>query len=300
MIAVARCLFALALAGTACGALADCPAGGPDRAALMALKAGGFTPAQVPVADALVLRLADCLGDPDPALRDGVAYAGLAAWLRADAVTPAARQALMERLLAWTSDGEPDPEGFRAPFAVLVLSEVVRTDRMAAWMTPAQRETLVAAAVRYLQGVRDYRGFVDGQGWRHGVAHGADLVMQLAINPSLDQAQCNRLLEAVAWQVAPTGHAYVHGESERLARPVLLLLRRGAKDEAAWAGWLASLSAPAPLASWADAYQSEAGLARRHNLRQFLLALYAGLREGNDPALQPRLPPVVAALRAVE
>ena len=297
---IARCLFALALAGASCGASADCPAAGPERDALMALKADGFLPAQASVADDQVRRLAACLGDPDPALRDGVAYAGLAAWLRADAVTPAARQALMEQLLDWTSDDAPDPGGFRAPFAVLVLSEVARTDRMAAWMTPAQRETLVAAAVRYLQGVRDYRGFVDGQGWRHGVAHGADLLMQLAINPSLDQAQCNRLLDAVAWQVAPTGHAYIHGESERLARPVLLLLRRGAKDEAAWAAWLAALSAPAPLATWADAYQSQAGLARRHNLRQFLLALYAGLREGNDPALQARLPPVSAALRAVE
>src|SRR5690606_6544638 len=34
--------------------------------------------------DALVPKLAACLGHPDPSLRDGLAYAQLAAWLRAD------------------------------------------------------------------------------------------------------------------------------------------------------------------------------------------------------------------------
>ena len=30
--------------------------------------------------------------------------------------------------------------------------------------------------------VRDYRGFDAKQGWRHGVAHGADLLLQLSRN----------------------------------------------------------------------------------------------------------------------
>ena len=152
----------------------------------------------------------------------------------------------------------------------------------------------------YLVSVRDYRGFDAGQGWRHGVAHGADLLMQLALNPALDRAQLDRILAAVATQVAPAGeHAYTYGEPERLARPVIFVLKRGLHDDVAWSLWLQGVVAPAPMADWSGAFGSQAGLAKRHNTRAFLLALYAGLQEGGDEALRARVPAVVDALRKV-
>jgi hypothetical protein len=51
--------------------------------------------------------------------------------------------------------------------------------------------------------VRDYRGFDTAEGWRHGVAHGADLALQLVLNPAVDKPQIERLLAAVGRQVAP-------------------------------------------------------------------------------------------------
>lgn len=248
--------------------------------------------------DALALSLAACLGHPDPALRDGLAYESLAAWLRADALSAPARVALRERLLADLV--APDPDGFRRPFAAIVLAEVARTDRVSPWMAPADRDRLVQAAADYLAGVRDYRGFTDGEGWRHGVAHGADLAMQLALNPALDRAALDRLLDAIAVQVAPAGAPpYVHGEPERLARPVVFILARGLHGPADWQAWLARAAAPAPMADWSEAWRSEAGLARRHDLRAFLLALHAAL--GPDGAgLPDYLPAVSAALRATD
>ena len=298
MTLAARCLLLCAFAVLPAAAPAACPTDEAGRGALMALKPAGFPTPDAPLPRARLQALVECLGDPDPALRDGVAYEGLAAWLRADALQPEARAWLLDELQAQVGLAEPDPAGFRAPFAALVLSEVARTDRIQAWMTPAQRAALVESAARYVEGVRDRRGFVDGEGWRHGVAHGADLLMQLALNPALEPAQLERVLAALASQVAPDAHAYVHGESERLARPVLFVLQRGQPDAAAWEAWLAKLASPAPMAQWSEAYGSEAGLARRHNLRQFLLALYVGLRESGHPALAARLPPVVAALAA--
>jgi hypothetical protein len=280
-------------------AVADCPPAGRDRAGLDALKASRFDGLGDAPRQALALGLAGCLGDPDPALRDGIAYEALATWLRAEgALAPATRQALLERLTAQLS--ADDAAGFEAPFAALVLSEVARTDRVSPWMTPAQRQALVDAAASYVEGIRDYRGFTDGEGWRHGVAHGADLLMQLALNPALDKPQLTRLMAASRSQVAPPGAPpYVHGESERLARPVMFALQRGLHDEAEWSAWIDALVDPAPMAGWNEAYASEAGLARRHNLRGFLLALYAGLDASGSEALQARVPAVVAGLRAL-
>lgn len=297
----ARCLLSLALLGGVPAAAATCPPQGQDRSSLQKLKAEGFVIADPAARQALALALLDCLADPDPGLRDGVAYEGLTVWLRGDGLDLATRQALLDRLLPMVAPKAADAAGFRAPFAALVLSEVARTDRVAPWLSPVQRATLVEGAASYVEGVRDYRGYDETEGWRHGVAHGADLLMQLALNPALDKLQLSRLLEAVASQVAPAGaEAYRYGESERLARPVLFVLQRGLHDEAEWSAWITRVTAPAPLAAWSEAFASQAGLAKRHNTRFFLLALYAGLREGGDETLQARVPAVVAGLRAVD
>ncbi len=272
----------------------------PDaRARWQAAKARGFEAPPAGERAAAALALAGCLGHPDPALRDGLAYELLAAWLRADALDAAARRALRDRLLPWLAGGDGDAAGFRAPFAALVLAEVARTDRIAPWLAPAEREALVQAAAAYVAGLRDYRGFTDGEGWRHGLAHGADLLMQLALNPALERAQLDTILGAVAAQVAPPGApAHVHGEAERLVRPVLFVLRRGLHDDTAWAAWVVGVADPAPMPAWSAAYGAEATLARRHNLRAFLLALYVALAESGEPALAARTGPVREALAA--
>ncbi|MFY2764156.1 DUF2785 domain-containing protein [Arenimonas sp. MALMAid1274] len=296
-----RALLLACLLAPAAATLAACPPAGQDRASLAALKAKAFQVDDDAARQALALALVDCLADPDPSLRDGIAYESLAAWLRADALDRATREQLLAVLLPRIDPAAADPDGFGAPFAALVMSELARTDRVSAWLTPAQRASLVEASARYLEGVRDYRGFDDREGWRHGVAHGADLLMQLALNPALDKRQLSRELEAVASQVAPPGApAYHHGEAERLSRPVLFVLQRGLHDEPEWSAWITRITAPAPMKAWSEAYGSEAGLARRHNTRMFLLALYVGLRESGSEPLQARVPAVVAGLRAVD
>jgi hypothetical protein len=291
--------LALALGATphamAAGACID---GGPARAELDALKAGGYEVADASRRQRLALDLVECLGAPDPTLRDGLAFEALARWMRADALTADTRATLLARLQGDLADASQAGPGFRAPFAALVLSEVARTDRIAAWMTPEQRAGLVVNAAAYVEGVRDYRGFDETEGWRHGVAHGSDLLMQLALNRALDGKQLDRILLAVASQVAPAGHFYIYGEPERLARPVIFVLQRGRHDDAAWRAWLAGITRPEAAGS--EWFRTQAGLARRHDTRSFLLALYASLDRSSDAGLAARAPAVAEALGAID
>lgn len=278
------------------GAFAACPPAGQDRASLQALKAAGYAMADAASRDALAEGLLDCLGDPDPGLRDGIAYEAFSTWMRAGAFDPDGLRRLRDGLYA-RLDGD-DGEGFRKPFAALVLSEVARTDRIAPWMRADERAAMVERASAYLASVRDYRGYDDRAGWRHGVAHGADWAMQLALDPALDRVQLERLLAAVASQVmAADGHAYVFGEGERLARPVLYGARRGLIDDAAWTAWFAAL--PAKLGPPRADYGDAAWLARRHDLVQFLQAAYVGADQSQDPAISRLRPAIGAALEAV-
>ena len=208
----------LALALAATPAAAACPPEGHDVDRLQALKAAGFAVEDPAERGALALGLLDCLADPDPALRDGLAYEALTTWLRSDALDADTRRALLDTLLPWIAPDAGPGDGFRAPFAALALSEVARTDRIAAWLDPAARDALVEAAAAYVASVDDYRGFDAAEGWRHGVAHGADLLMQLALNPALVDAQKRRLLDAVARQVAPARRRPAARPSSRRGR----------------------------------------------------------------------------------
>ena len=273
-------------------AMAGCPPVGQDRAGLQALKSSGFELADVAGKHALAMGLVGCLGDADPALRDGIAYEALQHWMRAGDFDAAFLRRLREALFAGLD--ADDANGVRRPFAALVLAEVARTDRVAPWMSPAEREAMLARATTYLGSVRDYRGFEAGIGWRHGVAHGADWLLQMSLNPALDAAQLQRILDAVAMQAVPVeGHAYVFGEPDRLAQPVAYVARRGLLSDADWQAWLGGLSArlgsmpPAGDAAW---------LARRHDLAAFLSALYIQADASQNEALRALKPHVAKAM----
>lgn len=243
-----------------------------DRATLLALPGTGFEVPDAAARARLALELVDYLSDPDPALRDGVAFTGLSTWLRAGVLEPATRQTLAERLLPRVEATE-DAAGFARSFAALALSEVARADRLGPRLPSEQRQRLIMAAETFLRTTRDYRGFDDSAGWRHAVAHGADLCLQLGLHPATTADETRRLATALATQVAPAAHAYIHTEPDRLARAVFFLHARGQLDAAFWDGWFAALASPAPLDRWAAAFESTAGLARRHNLVAFLHAL---------------------------
>ena len=276
-------------------AYASCPPEGTDATSLRLLPAQRFV---VPddVRATLVERLPACLSDPDPTLRDGVAYEGLSAWLRAGLLDEAQRRTLRDRLYAMLEQDTAD--GVGPSFAALVLSEVARTDRIAPWMSAEERDAMVRHAAAYLSSVRDYRGFDAKVGWRHGVAHGADWALQLVLNERVDRAQVETLLQAVAAQVVPgNAHAYVFGEPGRLARPVLYAAKRGLLDEAAWTRWFDAL--PPRLGDEKQAYADTDWLASRHNLMAFLMSVHLEADQSEDPNIRALKPIVVHALKAV-
>jgi len=242
--------------------------------------------------------LARCLGDPDPAVRDGFAFTLWSEGLRGRHLSATQmRQALT--LLSEMADGPDDAGGFRRPFAALALSEVARADRIEAYLTEVELHELAATGATYLRGVTDYRGFVPGEGWRHGVAHGSDLALQLALNPRLARSDADLLLGAIAVQVAPMASPYYrHGEPSRLARPVIFLAKRADLDDAAWAAWFKALH-PDGRARWQDAYAGDAGLAAIHNTTAFANAIYVSAAETQDPQVKRLAPLAVELLKAL-
>ncbi len=287
-------LTALATAGCA----AACAPAGFDRARLEALKKAEYAIADQAERERFAEAVVACVASPDPFLRDGIGFEALSHWLRAEQLGDAVKVRIARDLLRRLSSR--DPAGFEGPFAALVLAEVVRADRVKAYLPGDLRIAIGEGAVTFVAGVRDYRGFDEREGWRHGVAHGADLLMQIARNTAYaDPSLLGRLRDAVAAQVAPAGHFYIYGEPERLMQPIVFLAQRKVFTAAEWGAWFERVADAAPLASWDQAFATYVGLAKRHNTRAFLNSVWLNAKiteNGDDDVL---LAGAEAALRKV-
>lgn len=272
---------------------AACPPANVELEQLHKLKQDDWKITDSQLRQKTALALLDCLADPDPVLRDEIAFEALAAWMRADQLEITTTQAIFKALLPELIDA-PDANGFIQPFAALTLAEVARVDRIKPFLNSEERHQLVSAAAIYLSQLRDYRGFDQTSGWRHGVAHSADLMLQLSLNPALTRAQHDEMLAAIATQAANPHHFFQYGEGKRLMAPVFYLGRRGSLNASEWDGWFSALVGPLvkPTAT------TQVHLARVHNLQAFLFSLYFSLQESGDKVQKENmLPAVVKALK---
>ncbi len=298
MKAACRTCIGVVVAMVAVASFAACPPEGTTQDSLLALKRAEWRIADDDARRSLALALVDCLADPDPVLRDELGFDALAHWMRARQLAPDTLQSMRQTLVQQLRADAADSRGLRQPFAALALAEIARVDRLQPFLSAEQRAELVRAGTGYLATLRDYRGFDARDGWRHGVAHGADLMLQLSLNPAVDRAQLDAILAAIASQAMPPGaHFYVYGEGERLMAPVFYIGRRGVLSAEEWSAWFLSL---ATKRSKPDA-DTQASLADKHNLASFLLPLYASLKENADAQMQARMMPgVTTAMKTLD
>ena len=279
----AFCVSLLALMSSACATVQSAEMTGCHLALEL-----GAADETFPQSIAHYLDLLDCLGDSDPDVRDGFAYERLVDALRNRPPDSETRRAIAARLIQNLQQDDADQDGFLKPFSVLALAEVARTDRLIPYLSASERDEFVRIGTTYLRSVRDYRGFEKDVGWRHGVAHAADLMLQLSLNAKLGDSNAEQIFAAIETQIAPAGaHFYIFGEPRRLARPVLFLAMAGHKPKEGWTNWFLTFAADDTDPDWQSPYSSLQGLANLHNTRQFASTVLLWASENDDPKLAP-------------
>ncbi len=279
----------------------QCHENGWNKEALLKLKNDEFKIEDKTVKRNIANQLLSCLASPEHAIRDEVAYTGLSKWLRANEFSNGVYLSMFTTLTKALAPNVRDESGVYQPFAALMLSEVIRVDRVHPYLNDEQRELAVSVAASYLKAINDYRGFDDKTGWRHAVAHTADLMLQLALNPAITKVQLESLLAALSTQVsADNKHYYVHGEPKRMAMAVAYNFLTGKHTEEEWTQWLAKVTEPAPLRAWQDAYKSETGLAKLHNTQSFLNSFYALIKTSKNATLVMMVPALEKAIQTVK
>ncbi|CCQ10083.1 hypothetical protein PALB_9480 [Pseudoalteromonas luteoviolacea B = ATCC 29581] len=243
------------------------------------------------------IKMLSCVGDSDPKIRDGLVYETYQTWLRSNALDIATVRKIYAILVSELSQFEADTVGFKRAFTALNLSEVVRVDRLTPFLSPQQRNTLIELISEILSKTDDYRGFNQTEGWRHFIPHLADVYLQLALNPAINQSQAQTIVDALIGKVSPENHFYHFGEPKRLAMPIVYLLFGNKINPEQIAKRIQQLALPTPFAAWSDAYMDEKGLAMLHNRRAFLNALFVLGSQTKHEQVQAILPSVLDAIK---
>ncbi len=196
----------------------------------------------------LTAELTTMLGSTDPVERDEIAYPILSAWIG---------EGVYDDLLAGLGDGMAAglTQGlgevgthsvFRRSFSALVLAACVHRDNTQSLLPGGKLLEWGDRASGWLVRERDLRGFVPGQGWAHAVAHGADVLDELAASPHFRLNELTVLLDVIADRVlGPAEAVWTSGEPDRLAAAAMSVFRRRLVPLRIIEPWLARIAAAA-------------------------------------------------------
>lgn len=247
-------------------------------------RAGFEVPTDRPLDD-LTAELTVMLGSPSPEVRDGTALPALATWIERgvyDDLLGGLGDGMAAGLLVGIGEVDTDTV-FRRSFSALGLVECLARNNEIDVLPAGKVLEWGDRATTWLLRERDVRGWVEGKGWAHAVAHGADAVAVLAASRHLDRPELTVLLDVVADRLDAGTPVLGAGEHDRLAGAVMQVLRRDLLDLAVLEPWLVRLARSADahaLAHRGDPFAATA------NAQGFLRALFVQL------SLSPRPPAI--------
>jgi hypothetical protein len=252
---------------------ARAPSPAHDKPFWRSIVAANYAPPAGADVQALALELARTAGDTDPELRDELGFEICARWVRrpgilADEDVRALLRLHLENMHKGLGEAESDGVFLRS-FSALHLAQIAARDVRQAFLTEAERKQLVQAACRVLREERDRRGWVEGKGWAHPIAHTADLLAQLARAQALGADEQRAMLGALDAGLAGTN---AFGENERLASVLAALVSRSDFVQPDFERWLGE-SSKAANAVWQTKPFDVAAFHKAENTKAMLRAV---------------------------
>jgi Protein of unknown function (DUF2785) len=242
---------------------------------LLALVENDFQLSEGEDLDALLAAMMAHIGSLDPELRDELIYVGFYNLIQKKPVVSAEQlKVLLDKALSdegmFYQLGEPEGDGvFTRAFSVLLLPLILIAHRNQPFLDRGEVMRVQEGLLRFMREEQDRRGFVDGKGWAHAIAHGADALDDLAQCKEVKADGLREILLVVQTVVCVSDTVYTHGEEDRLVTPVIAILRRELLAEDEMVRW---------IEGFAVATEAVGGMPQRmyiqSNVSNFLQSLY--------------------------
>ena len=162
------------------------------------------------------------LGSPDGELRDELSYMTLASGIIDKGLLNTEQ---MNELLTTVLDtqhlfcaiGEINTDSvFMRSFSNLIVTAILYTDARNPVITEQVVQNTKAALLTYAQEEKDWRGYVEGKGWAHAMAHLADALDECAQNQYMTSEDRQDILQTIR-RLAQLPEPLYHEEDMRLA-----------------------------------------------------------------------------------
>ncbi len=215
------------------------------------------------------------IGSPDGYLRDELIYSAFGTWiLDYDAIDQEQLRGLLpivldeEHLLYKVGEQNTDSV-FTRSFSVLLLPLLLITHRAHPFLSGPEIYRIKEKLLYYLKNEKDRRGFVNGKGWAHAIAHAADALDDLVQCSELNKPDLAETLEVIYEMVCVKDLGYTHLEDERIVTAVIAILKRQLLSDTEITQWIQGF-ADRTLTITAGPERSVI----RANVKNFLQSLY--------------------------
>lgn len=166
--------------------------------------------------------LLDNIGNLNPTVRDDLVYTLFARGFLERAFTHEQEQTIINTFITekklFKDIAKPQNDNvFLRSFSALLGSVILEKDQETEILTNEQRKQLFAWSIDYLLREKDYRGYVEGKGWAHSIAHGSDFLGAALSHPKFFEQNQNRLMQIIPTIFKNMKAPFVDDEEQRLA-----------------------------------------------------------------------------------
>lgn len=120
-----------------------------------------------------------------------------------------------------------DDSVFTRAFSVLLLAPLLSIDDELDFLSVEEVDRVKEVLLTYMKEEQDLRGYVEGKGWAHSVAHCTDAIESLVKSKKLNQNEYAQIMDILLQKVRTTEHTYVDDEDERLLIPIVAMMEKG-------------------------------------------------------------------------
>ena len=170
------------------------------------------------------------IGDSDSEFRDNLILSTFFKWIGNDILSDDE----VYNILMMASDdkhllnglGSTDDRVFCRTFSAEVVAAIIYRHRNNKFICEEDVFKVFENVLEFYKRDHDVRGYVEGKGWAHGAAHGADALDEFARCQELKYDDLKKILDAIYNKINISHYGYIHFEDERIITALKGILER--------------------------------------------------------------------------
>lgn len=209
----------------------------------------------------------DHIGAPDPAIRDDLVYQSLRRAIIEGRLSPTdycwLAEETKERQLLTHGLPQQGLASLTRSFTALLVSLLLQADAgsdhpFQGLLSHDQRSYFLEKGLDFLSFETDWRGYDPSHSWVHALAHGADLLLAVALHPAFPADQLTSIWSRIINLLKSSPQTFAAGEKQRLALVLAQLIQSAKLPLNRLTDWLSELDFsddnPSDYLAWLNAY----------------------------------------------